>query len=430
MKLLPAPKIANDAARASKRIGPEFFQPTSPDALSTLLELPGLTVTHFYVEEQDTTRYLHISCEHQHDIALCPHCQQPTDSGYENKKRSVRHLDMFGMRSIIHFVQRRFDCLVCGKPFTEQLPWIEPKRRQTGAFEDYIYERVQKTPRKHVALQEGLDESTVLDIFKRKAKESRRHLQFHVLRVLGVDEISIRKGHKQYALILSDLQRRCVIAVLPNRLQETFEKWLDGLTKSERKAIKVVSMDMWKPYRQAVRNKLPHAQIVADRFHVVKQLNHQLDLLRRKLQRDADDELASLLKGSRWILLKNRSDLTEEEEEKLRLILTTCPELSSIYLLREEFRTICDKIRDKDKAERFLRVWVYKARATGSRYLLKFVKTLSNWWSEFLNYFDDRVTQGFVEGINRAIRGIINRAFGFQKFGNLQLQILVELGKT
>jgi transposase len=427
MKLLPAPKIAKDASRASKRISPEFFQPTTPADLSTLLGLPGITVTHFYIEEQDNTKYLHISCEHQHDVALCPHCQQPTDSGYDYKKRSVRHLDMLDMRTIIHFVQRRFDCTVCGKPFTDQLPWIELKRRETRAFEDYIYERVKKIPRKHVALQEGLSESTVLDIFKRKAKESRRQLQPGVL---GVDEISVRKGHKQYALVLSDLQRRCVIAVLPNRLQETFEKWIDGLTKEELKAIKVVSMDMWNPYRQAVRKKLPHAQIVADRFHVVKQLNHQLDLLRRKVQRDADDELAGLLKGSRWILLKNRRELTEEEEEKLRLILATFPEIRSIYLLREEFRTICGKIKDKDRAERFLRAWVYKACATGSRYLLKFAKTLSNWWSEFLNYFDDRVTQGFVEGINRAIRGIINRAFGFQIFDNLRLQILVELGET
>ena len=212
--------------------------------------------------------------------------------------------------------------------------------------------------------------------------------------------------------------------MLPNRLQETFEEWIDGLTKAERKAIKVMSMDMWKPYREAVRKKLPHAQIVADRFHVVKQLNHQLDLLRRKVQRDADEELAGLLKGNRWILLKNRRELTEEEENKLQLILAACPELRSTYLMREEFRTICDKIKDQYSAERFLRAWVYKAMSTGSRYLLKFVKTLSNWWSEFLNYFDDGVTQGFVEGINRATRGIINRAFGFQKFDNIISQCL------
>jgi transposase len=134
------------------------------------------------------------------------------------------------------------------------------------------------------------------------------------------------------------------------------------------------------------------------------------------LQREADEKLANVLKGSRWILLKSRSELTPAEEEKLHVILETSLELRVIYLLKEEFRTICSKIRDKKQAERFLRAWKYKAISTGNCYLLKFAGTLSNWWSEFLNYFDDHVTQGFVEGINRAIRGIINRAFGFRNF--------------
>jgi len=250
------------------------------------------------------------------------------------------------------------------------------------------------------------------------------------VRVLGVDEISVRKGHQQYALVLTDLERRCVLEVFDNRVQETFEAWLDGLSQQQQRAVKIVSMDMWNPYRYAVQRKLPKAKIVADRFHVVKQLNHQLNLLRRKLQREADQQLAEILKGSRWILLKNRPDLTPKEEEKLALILVACPELRQVYLLKEEFRTICHKIKDKKQAERFLRVWCYKAEATGNCYLRKFVRTLRNWWTQFLNYFDEGITQGFVEGMNRAIRGIINRAFGFRDFANFRLQVLVELGHT
>ena len=137
-----------------------------------------------------------------------------------------------------------------------------------------------------------------------------------------------------------------------------------------------------------------------------------------------------LLKNSRWILLKNRCDLTPEEEAKLQRILEASDELRVVYLLKEEFRTICDKIKDREQAERFLRAWVWRAIASGSRYLKRFAKTLCNWWLEFLNYFEDHVTQGFVEGINRAIRGIINRAFGFHKFEHFRLQVLVECGDT
>ncbi len=161
-------------------------------------------------------------------------------------------------------------------------------------------------------------------------------------------------------------------------------------------------------------------------------INHQIDLIRRSIQRkakkDKDEALYQALKGSRWALLKNRSKLTPEQEAQLCTILAVSDELRAIYLLKEEFRTICDKITDRARAQRFLRAWTGKALATGSRYLIRFVKTLRNWWHEFLNYFDDRVTQGFVEGINRAIRGIINRAFGYRNFDNFRLQVLVECG--
>ena len=430
---LPPPKPDKDAAKAAKRIHQDFFRPITSQTLTELLGFPGIEVTHFFIEEQGGIQYLHLDCDHQHDVAICPRCQQPAHSGYDHKRRSVRHLDMFGMRTIIHYDQRRFDCEVCGKPFSEILNWIDPKRRQTRDYEDHIFQQVKKTPRKHVALKEGLSESTVLDIFKKKVKEERRGIEKGKLRVLGVDEISVRKGHKNYALVLTDIERRCVLEVFDNRLQETFGKWIDGLSKEEKRAIKVVSMDMWNPYRQIVRRKLPKAEIVADRFHVVKQLNHQLNLLRRKMQRVAqktDPELAEILKGSRWILLKNRADLKPRDEKKLKLILDACPEIRQVYLLKEEFRTICNKIKDRKQAERFLRAWCYEAEATGSRYLRKFVKTLRNWWEEFLNYFDEGITQGFVEGTNRAIRGIINRAFGFRDFANFRWQVLTELGDT
>lgn len=431
--LLPPPskKIARDAARAVKRVDRLTTQAVTAKTLSDLLGLPEMRVTRFAVEEEDQEQYLHLFCEHKHDVGICPRCLKATTEIHEKKDRCVRHLDIWGMKTLVHFPQRRFDCDVCGRPFTEILEWLDSKRRQTNVFEMHIYERVKnKTPRKQVALQEGLHEATVLDIFKRQAKRAARRPDGRRVCTLGVDEISLRKGHKQYALVISDLERHRVIAVLPNRLKKTFEEWLEGLTEDERRAIKVVSMDMWEAYRQAVRKKLPHAQIVADRFHVMKQLNHQIDLMRRSMQRKAkkegDEVLYQALKGSRWVLLKNRKELTTEQETQLRTILAVSDELRTIYLLKEEFRIICDKITERTRAQRFLWAWTGKALATGSRCLSRFVKTLRNWWHEFLNYFEDRVTQGFVEGINRAIRGIINRAFGYRNFDNFRLQVLVE----
>ena len=427
----PPKKIPKDAARAVNRVDSLATQAVTATTLSDLLGLPGMIVTRFAIEEENQERSLHLFCEHEYEVTICPRCLKATSQIHERENRCVRHLDIWGMKTLVHFPQRRFYCDVCDSPFTENLEWIDAKRRQTDAFEIHIYERVKhKTPRKQVAHQEGLHEATVLGIFKRQAKRAIRQVESNRVRMLGVDEISLRKGHKQYALVLSDLERRRVIAVLPNRLKKTFEEWLEGLTEQERRAIKVVSIDMWEAYRQAVRKMLPHAQIVADRFHVMKQLNHQIDLIRRSMQRkakkDGDEALYQALKGNRWVLLKKRSTINPEQEANLRTILDVSDELRAIYLLKEEFRTICEKITDREQAQRFLSAWTWKALVIGSRYLIRFVKTLRNWWHEFLNYFDDRVTQGFVEGINRAIRGIINRAFGYRNFDNFRLQVLVE----
>ena len=143
---LPPPKIAKDAAKAIKRIDQKLFQPIIPQTVSQLLGFPNMEVTHLYIEEQEGRQYLHLECEHQRDVAICPRCQQAAASGYDHKKRSVRHLDVFGMRTIIHFDKRRFDCEVCGNPFSELLSWIEPKRRQTRAYEEHVYEQVKKQP--------------------------------------------------------------------------------------------------------------------------------------------------------------------------------------------------------------------------------------------------------------------------------------------
>ena len=233
-----------------------------------------------------------------------------------------------------------------------------------------------------MALQEGLSETTVLDIFKKKAKEKQRGLERGLVRVLGVDEISVRKGHKNYALVLTDLERRCVLEVFDNRLQETFEQWLAGLSKQEKRAIKVVSMDMWKPYRYAVQRKLPKAKIVADRFHVVKQLNHQLNLLRRKLQRQANEQLAETLKGSRWILLKNRADLSPKEAKKLTLILAACPELRQVYLLSNYEKGFVKKekssiLRKKSKKRRIQMLYA-KVNETAREVLEQAIKIVQN----------------------------------------------------
>jgi len=427
--LLPSrTRVICDPARAIRRIQGLTMNKVTAKTLSELLGIPELDVIEYGFEQLDNEMIVHIICEHRHNVAICPRCGEVSVALHESKMRCVRHLDIWGKMTFLHFPSRRFDCAKCKKPFTETLPWIEKQRRQSSAFERHIYQRCQQTNKSAVAQSEHLHFKTVLTIFNRWAKRAESCHQRPLLRRLGVDEISLKKGHRQYALVLSDLDRCCVIAVLPERTQKVFAQWLDDLSVVERLAIQVVAIDMWRPYRDVVRVKLPQAQIVADRFHVMKQLNDRLSQVRRNLQRNADEQTRQALKGTRWLLVKNRADLTADEETRLHAALDASPTLRQAYLLKETFRTICEKITDPEQAARFLTAWIWHAEASGISPLCKFANTLRNWWAEFLHYFHDRVTSGIVEGLNNAIRYVIRRACGYHVLEHFRLQVLVEHG--
>lgn len=421
-------KVIRDAARAVKRTVSLMVERVTANTLSALLGLPGMVVTEYALERQEGREVLHIFCQHAHEVAVCPRCGQMSDEVHEQEERCIRHLDIWGKATYVHFPARRFECKRCGKPFTETLAWLEARRRESIAYEWHVYEQCQHTAQAAVAEREGLHSETVKSIFQRWATRAEKQQVRRLLQCLGVDEISLRKGHQQFALVLIDLEQHCVVAVLAERSQKAFEAWLDGLSEAERKAIRLVAMDMWGPYRGVVKAKLPHAQIVADRFHVMKQLNDAIAKIRRNLQAKTDKADYALLKGIRWILVRNRDDLKPEEETKLQAVLEAFPELRTAYLLKERFALIANCIHERTKAERFLRVWVYEAQASGMAQLVKFTQTLQHWWNEFLNYFNEGFTSSIVEGMNNAIRGTIRRAYGYHVFEHFRLHVMVEHG--
>ena len=429
--LLLLPALVNralDAARAVKQGIHSIICWVEEATLTHLLDLPHFKVLGYSVEIANTQDILHLFCEFTLEVGICPHCQTISTTIKQYKERCVRDCDVWGKRTFLHFRIRRFECPDCGLRFTEELTSIGWRRRQTYRFEQEVYQHCLRCSRKETAENYHLSQSTVQGIFKKWAEQHCSQLSWKKVRVLGMDEIALKKRHKQYVLVLSDLDRRCVLAVLPTREQKALATWLKTLSSREKKAIRVVSMDMWRPYRAFVEKVLPQAQIVADRFHVMKNLNEQLTKARRHIQRQADEATAEALKGSRWLLVRNRDTLTPEQEQQLLTAIAADADLRQAYLLKEEFRLIFERIHDRERARRFLMAWIFKVQQTHNKYLLAFVKTLQNWWSEILNFFDERITNGFVEGINRAIRSIIWRACGFRNFENFRLQILAEHG--
>ena len=176
------------------------------------------------------------------------------------------------------------------------------------------------------------------------------------------------------------------------------------------------------------QEKLPQAQRVVERFHVMKNLNAALTKARRTIQRQADEATQAVLKGGRWLLVKNRENLTDEEQAQLAQMLAASSELKTCYELKEDFRTWFAQTTDRGTAAKTLLACQAKAQATGWRSLHAFVNTLTNWRASILNYFNGRHSNGFAEGVNLKIKMLNRRSFGYRNFAHFHLHILVASG--
>ena len=158
----------------------------------------------------------------------------------------------------------------------------------------------------------------------------------------------------------------------------------------------------------------------------MKNLNHCLTVARREIQRNASNTVKEQLKGSRWVLVKNQKDLNEKQRAKLEILYQASPELKICHQLKEQFRTIFETITDREKARAALLHWIQQVEKLGVTAIQPFLVTLRNWFEHILNYFIERWTNAFAEGVNNKIKLIKRRAFGFTNFDHFRLRILVE----
>jgi transposase len=248
---------------------------------------------------------------------------------------------------------------------------------------------------------------------------------YPLVKVLSLDEVAPHKGHGRYRLIISAPQLGIVLDVLKDRRKETLEAWFDQRGSAWCAFVEVCCADMWEPYHLVAQAKLSQARLVVDRFHLMKNLNDAISKARRTIQNQADEATKTVLKGCRWLLVKNRENLTTAEKQKLEIMLTASPELKSCYELKEAFRDWFNQPLDRQTAEVHLQDWIAKVQANGLKALQSFVKTLNNWWTKILNYFEGRYTNGFAEGINLKIKLINRRGYGYSNFDHFRLHVLV-----
>jgi transposase len=243
--------------------------------------------------------------------------------------------------------------------------------------------------------------------------------------VICFDEITLHKGHGKFVLVISAPELGLVLDILEDRSKENLLKWLEKRGKRWCAAVKVACSDMWDAYQAAAAQKLPKAKRVVDRFHVMKNLNEALTKTRRIIQKDADEKTKEILKGCRWLLVKNRENLTKEQEQDLAAMLEASSELKCCYELKEAFRDLFNENLAYRIAEKRLLAWIARVEATEFKALKAFVSTLRNWWQQILNYFDGRCNNGFAEGVNLKIKMLNRRSYGYRNFQSFRLHVLV-----
>jgi transposase len=225
--------------------------------------------------------------------------------------------------------------------------------------------------------------------------------------------------------------RVVILGVLPDRQKDAVIAFLRSIPLCLCQTIHTVCCDMYEGFTEAVRQELPAAQIVVDRFHVARQYRRAADTLRKqelkRLKSELPEEEYKQLKGNLWAFRKKRKDLNVEERKVLRRLFSQSPKLKLTYVLREHLTAIFDQLISKTIAERKLRAWIKRVRRSGLTCFDEFIKTLERWWNEITNYFINRDNSGFVEGFNNKIKVLKRRCYGIFNLQHLFQRIFLDL---
>lgn len=354
----------------------------------------------------------------------CSECGSSRVVRKGQKKRRFRMLPIGRKAVWIALAIPRVRCLACGLIRQVKLWFADPRRSYTTAFERYALELSRHMTILDVARHLGVSWGMIKDIQKRSLKRRFLRPKLKKLKRIAIDEITIGKGHR-YLTIVLDLETGVVVYVSQGKGAEALNPFFKRLKRSKAK-VEAVAIDMSPAYIDAVMNHLPKAAIVFDHFHVIKLYNDKLSNLRRKLYHEATTAMEKqVLKGTRWLLLKNPGNLVDDRHEPRRLqeALKLNQPLATAYYMKEDLRQLWSQT-DKKSASAFLMDWVFRAGSSGIAMLKKFARTLVAHRTGILAYYDYPISTGPLEGTNNKIKTMKRQAYGFRDMEFFKLKIM------
>lgn len=362
--------------------------------------------------------------EQPRDRYRCPDCGSAAVHGQGSKDRFLQTVPI-GLKPTFVLVKvPRVICFRCEHTRQVKVSFADPRRTYTHAFERYALELSKFTTIQDAARHLDVSWDIIKDIQKRNLQRRFGKPKLKNLKEIAIDEVAVGKGHRYFTLVL-DLRSGAVVYVGDGKGVAALTAFWRRLRAAHAK-IRAVATDMAKPYIRAVREHLPRAVHVFDHFHVVKLFNDKLSAFRRQLFHQLQDEgQRKILKGTRWLLLKNPENLDPQrnERQRLREALRLNTPLTLAYYLKEDLRQIWEQW-DKATARRVLRDWIRRARASKIPMLVQFADTMKQHRKGILAYYDYPISTGPLEGTNTKIQAMKRQAYGFRDHEFFKLKIL------
>ena len=369
--------------------------------------------------------------------STCHKCGKPaTKVNGHAPLRRIRHLSIFDKPVYLEIVPVRYSCEHCddGPTTTEQYDWVERNASITKGLEDYLMRSLINSTVQDVSIKSGLGYKAVQEAIDRRIETEVDWSRYDCLKTLGIDEIAFRKGHDSYLTIVSVRQedeKLRVVAVLEGRDKATIKTFLEAIPSTLRETVKTVCTDMHDGYVYAALEVFGARAVVVDRYHVAKLYRKPLDRLRIKemerLKAELDEDEYAKLDGMMWILRKKHECLSAEDKSALELLYRYSPLLKKAHRYALKLTCIFNTHSHRKSGLAKFGRWMTAVEKSGLTCFRTFIATLKKYLPFIANYFKDRKSSGFVEGLNNKIKVIKRRCYGLSKITTVFQRLFLDL---
>lgn len=387
--------------------------------ITTLLKIQGVKVKNIKYSDNNLNIYI----ETNKKSCTCPKCHQLTNKIHDYRTQSIKHLIIDKSPAFLVLKKRRYVCPNCNKRFYEDYSFIQRYFRNSNfVYNKVIRELKQLKNFKTVAEDNCLSTPTVVRYLNYEiALQNKTHIT-KLPKHIGIDEFKGNCNGTKYQVHIFDLDTHKTIDIIEGRSYDVLENYLSKI--SNRSDIKLVSMDLYNPFKRVVKDKLPNAMIVADCFHFTRIAMQALDELRLKIWRNTESHEKKYFRYLKLSLMKDMCKVNDRDVEKLQYAFELSPILKYAYILVQEFFDIkrCNTFEEKEK--RFRR-WLDKAEGSTIQEFSTPVKTLRQWHEYISNAFKTNISNGGTEGKNNLVKTVKRISFGFRNLQNFRNRLLL-----